>query len=185
MRTALRLTRWLSDLALIALVVSGYGPCSAANIGPRRPIRWSSSGLSMSPTIPLGSVVDVSRVKPGGLKVGDVVTVKSPGGTDYTHASRIVQIPTGYTSRPRASGRHPDSPVLPSPSFTWPGRPHAPSWLPDVHADDPVRHPLHLLPATTELLCVWLLEDLEADEEEDMRPEGRASLSCRRGELIG
>ena len=93
MSTAIRLTRWLLDLALIALVMSVLSLVLAANIGPAVGHQMVViRGSSMSPAIPLGAVVDITSVKPQDLRVGDVVTLKSPGGTVYTH--RIVRIVT-------------------------------------------------------------------------------------------
>jgi signal peptidase len=145
-------------------------------------------GSSMSPAIPLGSVVDEVHVTPEDLKVGDVVTVKSPGGTVYTHRiNRIVQMPDGlYIETQGDAVGHPDSPLLPVSEVT--GR--AGLTLPFLGYLMYMRTiPSGILSifclATTMLLCVWLLEDLEADEEEDMRPEGRASLVLPARELIG
>ena len=180
MRTALRLTRWLLDLALIALVVSVLSLVLAATIGPGVGHEMVViRGSSMSPAIPLGAVVDVTRVQPTDLKVGDVVTLSSPGGTVYTHRiHRLVQLPDGlYIETQGDAVGHPDAPLQPVSDVT--GR--AGLSLPFLGYLMYMRTiPTGLLSifclALTLLLGIWLLEDLEQDEEEERRPEGASSL---------
>lgn len=47
-------------------------------------------GGSMEPVIPLGSLIAVGRVQPESVAPGDIVTVRSDGGTVVTH--RVVSI---------------------------------------------------------------------------------------------
>ena len=117
MRTALRTCRRLLDLALVSLVVSVLLLALAANIGPGLGHRMVViRGSSMSPAISLGTVVDVEQVAVADLRVGDVVTVTSPGGTVYTHRiNRIVNLPDGlYIETQGDAVGHPDTPLIPA-----------------------------------------------------------------------
>ncbi len=174
MSTALRLTRWLLDLALIALVLSVLSLVLAANIGPAIGHQMVViRGSSMSPAIPLGAVVDITSVKPQDLKVGDVVTITSPGGTVYTHRiARIVTQPDGmYIETQGDAVGHPDSPLQPVSEVT--GRvtyslPFLGFLLYMLTIPTGVVSIFSL--AITMLLCIWLLEDLEQHQVQDQEP---------------
>jgi signal peptidase len=132
----------------------------------------------MSPAIPLGSVVDLTTVKATDLKVGDVVTIQSPGGTVYTHRiNRIVNLPDGtYVETEGDAVGEPDAPIQPVREIQ--GR---------VSASVPfLGYLIYMLSvptgvmsliflALTMLMCIWLLEDIE-DEwsgDDNYRDRGR------------
>jgi len=181
MKTALRLIRWLLDGALIALVATVLFLALAANIGPGVGHQLVViRGSSMSPAIPLGSVVDITRVGPGDLRVGDVVTIKSPGGTVFTHRIvRIVNQPDGFYIETQGDAvDEPDVPLQSVKVVT--GR---------VTGSVPLLGflmymltlPTGVLSlfslALTLLMCIWLLEDLEqdgADGDDNYRERGRS-----------
>jgi signal peptidase len=171
MRTALRLTRWLLDLALIALVMSVLSLVLAANIGPAVGHQVVViRGSSMSPAIPLGSVVDLARVQPQDLRVGDVVTMKSPGGTVYTHRiARIVTLPDGlYIETKGDAVDKPDTPLQPVSEVT--GRvgyslPYFGFLLYMLTIPTGVMSIFSL--ALTMLLCIWLLEEMDSNDDDE------------------
>jgi signal peptidase len=176
MKTALRLTRWLLDGALAALVVTVLSLAIAANIGPGLGHQLVViRGSSMSPAIPLGSVADVTRVQPQDLRVGDVVTIKSPGGAVYTH--RIIRIATlsdgvYIETQGDAVGR-PDEPVLPATQVT--GR--VAGSLPFLgYLVYMLSIPTGVVSLFSLALCllmlIWLLEDFEHGDDENYRERG-------------
>ncbi|MGD0019145.1 MAG: signal peptidase I [Candidatus Limnocylindrales bacterium] len=181
MRTALRLTRWLLDLALISLVLSVLSLVLAANIGPAVGHQMVViRGSSMSPAIPLGAVVDLTRVQPKDLKVGDVVTLKSPGGTVYTHRiNRIAQLPDGlYIETKGDAVAQPDTPLQPVSEVT--GRvayslPYLGLLMYMLTIPTGVLSIFSL--ALMLLLCIWLLEDLEQHEDHDPLDEYECELA--------
>ena len=167
MKTALRMLRWLLDLALIALVGSVLALVVAANIGPGAGHQVVViRGSSMSPAIPLGAIVDITHVQPQDLRVGDVVTIKSPGGTVYTH--RIVSLAVladgMYIQTQGDAVEKPDDPMQPVSTVS--GR---------VDFSLPflgflmymLTIPTGVLSvfcmSLTLLMAIWLLEDLEGD----------------------
>jgi signal peptidase I len=170
MKTAVRLVRWLLDLALIALVFSVLSLVLAANIGPRAGHQLVViRGSSMSPAIPLGSVIDITTVAPGDLRVGDVVTMRSPGGTVYTHRiNRLVNLPDGlYIETKGDAVEKPDTPLQPVSVVK--GRvafalPYVGFLMYMLTIPTGVAAVFSL--AITMLLCIWLLEDLERDRGE-------------------
>jgi signal peptidase I len=170
MRTALRLVRWLLDLALLGLVLSVLSLVLAANIGPRAGHQLVViRGSSMSPAIALGSVVDLTAVQPKDLRVGDVVTIKSPGGTVYTHRiNRIVNLPDGmYIETKGDAVGQPDTPLQPVSVVT--GRvqyslPFLGYLMYMLTIPTGVAAVFSL--AITLLLLIWLLEDLERNQGE-------------------
>jgi len=173
MSTAIRLTRWLLDLALIALVMSVLSLVLAANIGPAVGHQMVViRGSSMSPAIPLGAVVDITSVKPQDLRVGDVVTLKSPGGTVYTHRIvRIVTLPDGlYIETQGDAVGKPDAPLQPVSEVS--GRvtyslPFLGFLLYMLTIPTGVLSIFSL--ALTMLLCIWLLEDLGQHQVHEVR----------------
>jgi signal peptidase len=86
--TALRRTLsvlWLG-LAIAILAVVGLSHVAPA-LGYRLVV---VAGPSMTPAIPLGSVVVERVAGPGTVSVGDVVTVQMPNGVSITH--RVIRI---------------------------------------------------------------------------------------------
>ena len=181
MRTALRVTRWLLDLALLSLVLSVLCLVLAANIGPAVGHRVVViRGASMSPAIPLGAVLDVSRVAPQDLKVGDVVTINMPSGLVYTHRiARIVTLPDGmYVETQGDAVGKPDTPLQPVSEVT--GRvsysvPYLGFLMYMLTIPTGVLSIFSL--ALTMLLCIWLLEDLEQHEDHDPLDEYECELA--------
>lgn len=171
LKTTLRWIRRLLDVALVALVGSVLALVLAANIGPGLGHQMVViRGSSMSPAIPLGSMVDVTRVQPSDLKIGDVVTVQSPGGTAYTHRiNRIVQLPDGmYIETQGDAVGHPDAPLLPVAQVTGRvsfGLPFAGFLLYLLTVPTGVLSILCL--ALTMLFSIWLLEEAEWGNERD------------------
>ena len=167
MRRTLRAIRWLLDLALLGLVGTLLALALATNIGPRFGHQLVViRGSSMSPAIPLGSVVDLDHVSASELRVGDVVTVRSPGGTAYTHRIvRLVSLPDGeYMETEGDAVGHPDAPLQPVSEVA--GR---------VDFSSPfLGYLIYMLTmpsgivslfslALTLLLLIWLLEEVEDD----------------------
>jgi signal peptidase I len=194
MKTALRLVRWLLDLALLSLVLSVLSLVIAANIGPRAGHQLVViRGSSMSPAIPLGAVVDLTVVSPKDLRVGDIVTVKSPGGTVYTHRiNRLVNLPDGlYVETEGDAVGRPDTPLQPVSVIT--GRvayslPFLGYLMYMLTIPTGVAAVFSL--AITILLCIWLLEELERDQGEINRRNReararRATLTPMSEGLIG
>jgi signal peptidase len=185
--------RWLLDLALIALVMSVLSLVLAANIGPAVGHQLVViRGSSMSPAIPLGAVVDITRVQPQDLKVGDVVTMQSPGGTAYTHRiDRIVTLPGGlYIETQGDAVGHPDTPLQPVSEIT--GRvtyslPFLGFLLYMLTIPTGVLAIFSL--AFTMLLCIWLIEDLEQhaarEEQEPYECELARTLDALRMGRLG
>lgn len=171
MRRAVRTTRRLLDLALILLVVAILAIALAANLGPGLGhdlvvIR----GGSMSPTIPIGGLVDVRHVAPGDLRVGDVVTIKAIDGVLDTHRiTRIIQLPAGISVETKGDANQDPDPVL-SPASAIVGR---------VDLSLPIAgYLLYMLTiptgvlsifslAMTMLLAIWLLQEFEEDDEDE------------------
>ncbi|MGD0122446.1 MAG: signal peptidase I [Candidatus Limnocylindrales bacterium] len=114
MKTAVRWIRRLLDVALLLLVVSVLGLVLAVNIGPRLGhdlvvIR----GGSMEPAIHLGSVTEVSQVRPADLRPGDVVMLKETSGVLVSYRiTRVVQLPDGLYIETRGDANASVDPVL-------------------------------------------------------------------------
>jgi signal peptidase len=93
---ARRLARWLVRLLLVAFLAVILGAVTVLIVLPRATHGTALTVLtgSMTPDIPVGSVVIDRPVDPGTLKVGDIATYqKAPGVNEYiTH--RIVKINT-------------------------------------------------------------------------------------------
>ena len=165
MKTAVRWTRRLLDLALVALVMSVLGLVLAATILPALGHQLIVvRGSSMEPAIPLGSVVEVARVQPSDLRLGDVVTLKEENGTLVSHRiTGIVQTPEGLQLRTKGDANGTPDPVL-APASAVVGR--------DDFSIPGLGYLLYMLTmpagvisllcaALTLFLAIWLLEDLE------------------------
>jgi signal peptidase len=171
MRTAVRTIRRLLDAALVLLVVSVLGLVLVSNASPALGHQLIIiRGGSMSPAIPLGSILDVVQVQPADLRPGDVVTLTEPSGTIVTHRIvRVVQLPDGlYVETKGDANEKVDVPLRPVSIVS--GR--AALSLPVLG------YLMYLLTipsgvlsvfsfAITLLLLVWLLEDFEREWDED------------------
>lgn len=175
MGNAIRTIRRILDVVLVLLVVFVLGLVFAANIGPRLGHELVViRGSSMTPAIPLGSIVDLVHVDPADLRPGDVVTLKEPAGAVITHrVTRLVQLPDGlYIETKGDANPQPDTPVQ-SVSVVQ-GR---------IAFSIPVLgYLMYLLTiptgvlsifafAITLLTLIWLLEDLEAEEDAEAEAE--------------
>jgi signal peptidase I len=98
-QTARLLLRWTARLVLLAFALLVVGALAVVVVLPRATHGTALTVLtgSMTPGIPVGSVVVVRPVDTGTLKVGDVATYQAePGKADYiTH--RITKIDTSTT----------------------------------------------------------------------------------------
>jgi signal peptidase I len=188
MRTAIRTIRRLLDAALVLLVVAVFALVLAANLGPRFGHEMVViRGSSMTPAIPLGSVIDLVHVDPADLRPGDVVTLKEPAGAIITHRiTRIVVLPDGlYVETKGDANEDVDTPVQPISVVQ--GR---------VEASVPFLGFLMFLLsvpsgvlsifslAITMLLMIWLLEDFEADWDED-EPESAGDAAIPAPGAVG
>jgi signal peptidase len=121
METALRTIRRLIDAALVALVGAVLALVLAATVGPLLGHQLLViRGGSMAPAIALGSVIDVARVDPSDLRVGDVVTIKAPHGVLTTHrVTQVVQMPDGlYLQTKGDANAQPDPALVPASAVT-------------------------------------------------------------------
>ena len=165
MKTAARLIRRLLDVALIGLVLVVLGLVVAVNLGPGLGHQLVViRGGSMEPAVHLGAVVDVTRVKPGDLRPGDIVTLRESNDVVVTHRiTRVVQLPDGLYIETKGDANSTVDPVL-VPVTAVTGR---------VGANVPglgyviylLTLPLGLLAvmcvALSMLFAVWLLEEVE------------------------
>jgi signal peptidase I len=129
-------------------------------------------GASMAPTIPLGSMVSVTRVPPAEIGPGDVIVVRTDNGLVITHrVTRALALPEGRFFELKGDGNEsPDAGLVPARAVV--GRV-------DVHVAM-LGYLLALLSELSGLVAVlaalgmvlvgiWWLEDLE---------EGRAPRSA-------
>lgn len=90
MRKVARLVRGGSQLAallsVLTLLVLGVGP----HTGAYRPVTVLTQ--SMKPTMPAGSVVLVTPIEPGTVRVGDVITYRIPVEDRRVVTHRVVEI---------------------------------------------------------------------------------------------
>ncbi len=167
MKMAVRTLRRLMDAALAVLVGVVVALVLAAVAGPRlghQPV--VIRGGSMSPAVPLGSLVDVVAVPPEEIAPGDVVMVKAANGVSVTH--RVVRVVNEggklYFELKGDANSKPDPVLVPAASLT--GR---------VDLVLPVLGYLLFLLTTpsglasivglalTLVLAIWLVEDLERE----------------------
>lgn len=94
-----RVARWLARLLMVAVIGLIFAAATVVTVLPRATHGAALTVLSgsMTPKLPVGSVVLIRPVDPGTLHVGDVATYqKEPGKAEYvTH--RIVAIDTSTT----------------------------------------------------------------------------------------
>jgi signal peptidase len=96
---ALVLLRWLVRLVLLAFVTLVVGALAVVVVLPRATHGSAMTVLtgSMTPTIPVGSIVLVRPADPGTLRVGDVATYQPKAATAEFITHRIVKIDDSTT----------------------------------------------------------------------------------------
>jgi signal peptidase len=171
MMTAVRWIRRLLDLALILLVISVLGLVLAVNIGPRLGHELVViRGGSMEPAIHLGSVTEVSQVRPADLRPGDVVMLKETSGVLVSHRiTRVLQLPDGLYIETKGDANASVDPVLVTVSQVV-GR--VDLAIPGVgYLFYLLSIPTGVLSilglALTMLFAIWLLEEFERDSDDD------------------
>jgi signal peptidase len=171
MKTAVGWIRRLLDLALILLVISVLGLVLAVNIGPRFGHELVViRGGSMEPAIHLGSVTEVSQVRPADLRPGDVVMLKETSGVLVSHRiTRVLQLPDGLYIETKGDANASVDPVLVPVSqvvgrvdLAIPGLGYL-FYLLSIPTG--VLSILGL--ALTMLFAIWLLEEFEQDSDDD------------------
>lgn len=177
MRTAFRTVRWLLDAALVLLVGSVLALVLAAKVGPllgHQPL--IIRGGSMEPSIPSGSLVDVTPVQAADLAAGDVVTIKAANDVFVTHrVNRVIQLPAGLYIETKGDANEDPDPVPVAVSAVA-GR--VDFSLPLLGY---IMFMLTTLPGMASIICLaltlvlalQLLEDLEDQEGDDLALERR------------
>jgi signal peptidase len=187
MNSAVRTIRWVLDAALVLLVGAVLALVLAAAVGPalgHQPL--IIRGGSMAPAIPVGAFVDVARVQPADLAVGDAVTIKGPNDVLVTHRiTRIVQLPDGlYLETKGDANAHPDPALVPASAVT--GRvDFSVPFLGYIMymLSTPTGLASIICLALTLILAIWLLEDFEEEEGDEM--DSPAVIAPPTRELIG
>ena len=189
MNTALRTVRRLLGVVLVLLVATVLALAVAASTGPALGHRLLViRGGSMEPAIPLGSLVDIVPTPVEHLRSGDVVSIQAPNGVVVTHrVTRVVQLSDGWYVEVKGDANAEPDPVL-VPSASVMGR--ADLALPVFgYVVYMLTIPAGIVSifslAATLLLAIWLLEDLEEEEDEELALEGEAGLAPRAGEPAG
>jgi len=190
MKTALRTMRRVLDLALVILVAAILSLAIATNAGPALGHRLLViRGGSMEHAIALGSVVDVVPTSVEQLHAGDVVTVAEPNGVVVTHrVTRVAQLSDGWYVEIKGDANSEPDPVL-TPAASVMGR--VDLALPALgYLVYLLTIPAGILSlfclAATMLLAIWLIEDLEEEEDyEDLGLEDEPGLAPHPGELVG
>lgn len=176
MKRAVRTIRRLLDLALVLLVGSVLAIVLLSNLGPSFGHQLLVvRGGSMSPAIPLGTLVDVARTSPDQIRPGDIITLKADNGVLTTHrVVRVAQLPDGLYFATKGDANETADPVL-EPASGLQGR---------VDVSVPyLGYLVFLLTipsgiisifclALTMLLAIWLLQELEEDDDEAEEPRG-------------
>jgi signal peptidase len=178
-----RATRRALDVLLLALILLVLATIAVARIIPSVTggATFVVGGGSMEPAIPLGSVVIVSPVDSGDLRVGDVVSVRV-GDRQAVFTHRIVRLvprDDGLWIETKGDANAKADPSI-IPALTVIGR---------LQASIPFAgYAVHLLstgPGVLFLLAIavlilagaWLLESLELDQEVARRQAARARLA--------
>ena len=171
----LKTARRVLEVALAVYVVGVLGLAAAAKAAPAAGYGlYAVRSASMAPALGVGDLVVAQHVDPGAIQPGDVITVAARNGATVTH--RVVAVTS------RADG----------PAFATRGDANA--------SPDPVATPAALVQGRVEwevpllgfllamvtmpsgiiallaiggtlLVAVWLLDDLEAAEDEDALEE--------------
>jgi signal peptidase len=114
MTTAFRTVRWLLDAALVLLVGTVLALVLAAKVGPLLGHQTLIiRGGSMEPSIPSGSLVDVTHVQAADLAAGDVVAIKAANDVFVTHrVNRVIQLPAGLYIETKGDANEDPDPTL-------------------------------------------------------------------------
>ena len=175
----LQLVRRSLEVALFGLVLAALGLAAATKVGPAGGYGlYAVRSASMTPALRVGDLVVAERIDPRELQPGDVVTVAV--GPDRTVTHRVVDVasgPGGTVLRTKGDANASADPVAVTGA--------------DVRGRVDWRFPLlgFLLAmitmptgvvalfsiGATLLVAVWLVEELEADDEAD------AATRLRRG----
>lgn len=178
-----RQSRRFVGLLWLAVLMALLAPVIVSHVAPRtgRSI-FIIRGASMTPTIPLGSLISVVPVDPATIAVGDVITVRGDSKVVYTH--RVVAI-NNAIEQPRFVLKG-DANDAPDGGFA-----EVRHIVGRVETFAPVAGyllallsiPSGVISAMSMLGCLllsyWLLEDLEREEATptDTEPEPQASPS--------
>jgi signal peptidase I len=173
--TLLRKLRRTVGFFWVALLLILLGLVGVNTLGPKLGYQiFIIRGSSMSPAIPLGSLVAVQHTDATTLAVGDVVSIQTSTGVIYTH--RIVAIDTTgpepqFQLRGDANAT-PDSEMVPASALVGRVSAYAP-WLGYVTAllSMPTGIISILSMLASLLLGFWTLEDLERELE--LEPEAQ------------
>lgn len=174
MKRAVRTIRRLLDLALVLLVGSVLAIVLLSTFGPSFGHQLLVvRGGSMSPAIPLGTLVDVASTPPDQIQPGDVITIKADNGVLTTHrVVRVAQLPDGIYFATKGDANETADPVL-EPASRLQGR---------IDLSLPfLGYLMYLLTtpsgvisifglAMTLLFAIWLLQEFEEDEDEEEKP---------------
>ncbi|MGH2455201.1 MAG: signal peptidase I [Candidatus Limnocylindria bacterium] len=163
--------------ALLAITVLGIGAAARLAPGMDHELYAIRSG-SMEPALPVGALVVVDRTRADQAAAGDVVAYRLPNGAVVTH--RVVETVRGeagaFLETRGDANQVSDPSLVPVESVVGVVTVTLP-WLGLVLAllGMPIGVVTILSVAGTLLTAIWLLEELEADEEEDEnQDEGRA-----------
>lgn len=167
----LRLVRRLLELTLVLFVVGVLGLAAAAQAAPVTGLGlYAVRSASMAPMLEIGDMVLVRRADPASIQVGDVVTITVGAGATVTH--RVVGVtPTdaGPMLTTRGDGNATADPVAARPDQLR-GRveSHLPllGFLLAMLAMPSGIAALFSIGATL-LTAVWLLDEVEAGDDED------------------
>lgn len=178
----LTLTRRLLELLLIVFVVGVLSLAAVAQLAPRAGMGlYAVRSASMSPALGVGSLVVARDVDPAAIQVGDVITMTVGSGATVTH--RVVGVtPTDhgpmFTTRGDANGGA--DPVATRADqvkgrLDW----HVPllGYLLAMLAMPSGIAALFSIGATL-LTAVWLLDEIEAGDDEDELDELRRQLEA-------
>jgi signal peptidase I len=120
-KRAARIIRRLLAVGLITLVITIFGIVLTASVGSAlgHDLVVIRSG-SMAPAIPSGAVADVVTVSPGGLRVGDVITLNAPNGVvDARRIAGVIHLPYGLFIQTKSdANRDPDPELSPASAVT-------------------------------------------------------------------
>lgn len=183
MKTAALWIRRLLDLALVLLVASVLGLVLAVNVGPAFGHQLIViRGGSMEPSVHLGSVIEISSVRPADLRPGEVVTLKETNGVIVSHRiTRVVNQPDGMYVETKGDANNavdptlsPASAIIGRADFTVPALGYV-IWMLTMPAGV-----LSILGfGMTLLFAIWLLQEWEEDEDErveERQPECETDL---------
>jgi len=169
----LQLVRRSVEVALFSLVVAALGLAAAAQAGPLGGYGlYAIRSASMAPALRVGDLVVAERIDAREVRAGDVVTVAV--GSDRTVTHRVVDVgsgPGGAVLRTKGDANARPDPV-PVTGDQLRGRvewrvPLLGFLLAMITMPTGVAALFSI--GATLLVAVWLLEDLEAEDEADAR----------------